>query len=93
MQIDSASKDLSLKQMTFKIIELNKLIKKNGYNVARILTKTEALERGYSNEDKLVSILEKGKSMTKIVTEILKVTVKSISWNSLDSVVIDYLEK
>lgn len=93
MQIDSASKDLSLKQMNFKISEINKLIKKHGFKVARILTRAEARDRGCSNDDKLAAILEKNYTTKKIISEVLKVKVTGISWSSSDTIDIDYLEK
>lgn len=93
MQIDSASKDLSLKQMNFKISEMNKLIKKHGFKVARILTREEARDRGCVNDDKLAAIVERKYTTKELISEVLKVKVTGINWSSSDTIDIEYLEK
>lgn len=89
----SSSRDLSVKNMNFNIKELNKLYQKNGYLLAKIYTRDEALKEGSKNDDLMLARIERGKNICEITSDVLKVNVLKIHWNSSDSVKIEYLEK
>ena len=89
----TASRDLSSKSMTYNIKPLNALYEKNGYLLARIYTKEEAINKGCKADDLLCARIERGLSIEDITSKILKINVISIHWNSNDTVKIEYLEK
>lgn len=94
MEIDSASRDLKVKSMTYNINTLNNLMKEKGFREAKIYTKSEAIEEGSKPDDLLRARLEsRTEDINETVSKTLKIKVTRIVWNSNNTVKIDYLEK